>query len=104
MPRAPKSVKPRHDPLHVDLEADANLRKFGRVSAPGRRKGRDDDEDGGDGNVGWSWYCYELKLTVQVDADVKSSKRILELAREQLDELQSQEAEEEWEDEPEAGP
>ena len=48
MPRVSKPTKPRHDPLHVDLEQDDSLRRFGRVSRPGRRKGNDgeDLEDG----------------------------------------------------------
>jgi len=47
MPRASKGPKQRHDPLHVDLEQDAALKKFGRVSQPGKRKTkrRDEDED-----------------------------------------------------------
>ncbi len=38
MPRVAKLLKTRHDPLHVELEQDESLRRFGRVSHPGRRK------------------------------------------------------------------
>lgn len=38
MPRALKSGKPRHDPLHVQLDDDELLAKYGRVSQPGKRK------------------------------------------------------------------
>lgn len=40
MPRAMKPSKTRHDPLHVELEQDESLRRFGRVSNPGRQHGR----------------------------------------------------------------
>ena len=47
MPKAPRSSKRRHTPLHVDLAQDDTLRTFGRVSQPGRRKGKgDSDEEG----------------------------------------------------------
>lgn len=51
MPRYQKPVKPRHDPLHVELEADSSIQKFGRVSKPGRRRARDgaEGEDEGEG-------------------------------------------------------
>jgi essential nuclear protein 1 len=46
MPRAVKPQKQRHDPLHVDLEQDDDLQRFGRVSKPGKRKARKvEDED-----------------------------------------------------------
>jgi essential nuclear protein 1 len=39
MPRAEKSSgKTRHDPLHVELDADQRLAKYGNVSQPGKRK------------------------------------------------------------------
>lgn len=49
MPKAGtgKSKGVRHDPLHAQIDADAALRRFGRVSAPDKRKkqeGRSDDE------------------------------------------------------------
>ena len=45
MPRVQKLQKPRHDPLHVEIEQDSSVRQFGRVK-PKRRDGRhEDDED-----------------------------------------------------------
>lgn len=49
MPRAPRSTgKTRHDPLLVQLDEDETEAKYGRISAPGRRKksrkSRDGDE------------------------------------------------------------
>jgi essential nuclear protein 1 len=49
MPRAPKVVKPRHDPLHKEIEQDDSLRKFGRVSKPGKRRADEDEDDLADG-------------------------------------------------------
>lgn len=46
MPRAGKPVKQRHDPLHADVEQDDALRKYGRVTKPGKRKSKQEDEDG----------------------------------------------------------
>jgi essential nuclear protein 1 len=46
MPRAGKPVKQRHDPLHADVEQDDALRKYGRVTKPGKRKTKQEDEDG----------------------------------------------------------
>lgn len=42
-----RPVKPRHDPLHVELEADSTLKQYGRVSRPGRRRAQNDDGDEG---------------------------------------------------------
>ncbi|KAI0299724.1 Bystin-domain-containing protein [Multifurca ochricompacta] len=76
MPRIPKPTgKSRHDPLHIDIAADDIYAKYGNISKPGRRqKSRhskeDDDQDGG-GDI----------------LDVKTSKRIFELARDQQDEF-----------------
>ena len=44
MPRMQRPVKPRHDPLHVELEADSTLKQYGRLSKPGRRRVREDDQ------------------------------------------------------------
>ena len=39
MPRAQKSAsKPKHDPLHVQLDEDSVHAKYGNVSQPGKRK------------------------------------------------------------------
>jgi len=47
MPRAQKSSKPRHDPLHVQLDEDEVEAKYGRISLPGKRKKsrRSDDDE-----------------------------------------------------------
>jgi essential nuclear protein 1 len=40
MPRTSKNApgKLRHDPLHVELDADDQIKKYGNVSRPGKRK------------------------------------------------------------------
>lgn len=45
MPRVIKPSKPRHDPLHLELEGDEAIRKFGRVAKPGKRKAKKDEAD-----------------------------------------------------------
>lgn len=47
MPRAqPQAQKPRHDPLHVQLDDDQTQAKYGRLSQPGKRKkSRTSDDD-----------------------------------------------------------
>jgi hypothetical protein len=50
MPRInSKPSKPRHDPLHVELQEVNTYQKFGRVSKPGKRqsKRQEEDEEGG---------------------------------------------------------
>ncbi|KAH6915219.1 cell adhesion protein byn-1 [Coprinopsis sp. MPI-PUGE-AT-0042] len=72
MPRAQKPSKPRHDPLHVQLDEDEVNSKYGRISQPGKRKKSkraDQDED-------------------EVILDPKTSRRIFELAKDQQDELE----------------
>ncbi|EEB89157.1 hypothetical protein MPER_12782 [Moniliophthora perniciosa FA553] len=84
MPRASKlSGKSRHNPLLVQIDEDELEAKYGRVSEPGRRKKskKDTDEDG------------------EAVLDSKSSKRILELARDQQKELESDDSD--LDDEPE---
>jgi essential nuclear protein 1 len=51
MPRAAKPSKQRHDPLHVELEEDDALRRFGRVSKPGKRRADQGDLEDGDEDV-----------------------------------------------------
>ncbi|KAG9219048.1 hypothetical protein CCMSSC00406_0001458 [Pleurotus cornucopiae] len=84
MPRALKSGKPRHDPLHVQLDDDELLAKYGRVSQPGKRKksrqGKNDGEEDANG---------------EVVLDPKTSQRIFELAKDQQDELEMPEDDEE---------
>lgn len=47
MPRQAKgaSGKLRHDPLHVELDADDQLAKYGNVSRPGKRKNTKKSEE-----------------------------------------------------------
>ncbi|KAK7060146.1 hypothetical protein VNI00_000910 [Paramarasmius palmivorus] len=73
MPRASKpSGKSRHNPLLVQIGEDELEAKYGRVSQPGKRKkSKRSDEEG------------------EAVLDSKSSKRILELAKEQQKELES---------------
>jgi hypothetical protein len=61
MPRATKGVKaPRHDPLYTELDQDEDLKKYGRVSQPGKRSKkknqRSDDEDEEVGKLFGGWY------------------------------------------------
>ncbi|KAJ2916465.1 hypothetical protein MD484_g3948, partial [Candolleomyces efflorescens] len=76
MPRAQKpSSKPRHDPLHVQLDEDEAQAKYGRISQPGKRtKSRRRSSE--DGNA------------AEVTLDPKTSRRVFELAKEQQDELE----------------
>lgn len=76
MPRAPKPQKPRHDPLHVELEADDSLRRFGRVSKSARQKARSDDGEDGPGNV-----SSVIAGNFLVVADVNRLQRMLERVR-----------------------
>ncbi|KAJ3928371.1 MAG: Bystin-domain-containing protein [Lentinula lateritia] len=75
MPRSSKpSPKTRHDPLLVQLDNDEQQVKYGRISEPGRRqkslkKFPENDEN------------------VEAVLDLKTSRRIFELARTQQDEL-----------------
>lgn len=45
MPRVIRPSKPRHDPLHLELEGDESIRKFGRVTKPGKRKAKEEADD-----------------------------------------------------------
>jgi essential nuclear protein 1 len=50
MPRIPsKPAKPRHDPLHVDLQQDDALHKYGRLSKPSKKRTEVEDDEGGEG-------------------------------------------------------
>jgi essential nuclear protein 1 len=40
-----RTNKQRHTPLHVELDADNSVRQFGRVTAPGKRKGKQEDQE-----------------------------------------------------------
>jgi essential nuclear protein 1 len=50
MPRAQKPSKPRHDPLHVQLDEDEVNTKYGRISQPGKRKKSKKADQGEDEN------------------------------------------------------
>ncbi|WWC62668.1 uncharacterized protein I303_105265 [Kwoniella dejecticola CBS 10117] len=87
MPRVGKPSKPRHDPLHVQIDADESLRKFGRPSKPSKKKAQDDDD-----------FDDEPKAE-----DARMSRKILDLAREQQEEVSRELGEDDdaWEDEDE---
>ncbi|WRT67870.1 uncharacterized protein IL334_004844 [Kwoniella shivajii] len=88
MPRVVKPQKARHDPLHVQIDADESLRKFGRPSKPSKgKKGRGDEDE------------YEDEPKAE---DARMSKKILDLAREQQEEVNRELGEDDddvWEDE-----
>ncbi|WVF68914.1 hypothetical protein IAT40_003688 [Kwoniella sp. CBS 6097] len=83
MPRAARPTKPRHDPLHVQLDADESLRKFGRPSKPSKKRNSQEEEED------------------QPRAeDARMSKKILDLAREQQEEVNREMGgDDDWEDE-----
>lgn len=97
MPKATsanKANKPRHTPLHVEIAKDSDMQKFGRVAAGGRRKDkqRQDEEDEQDAKQGSV-------------VEGRMSRKILDLARDQqeelmgeLDELEDDEEEEDEQD------
>ncbi|KAG1902909.1 Bystin-domain-containing protein [Suillus fuscotomentosus] len=78
MPRVQKSVKPRHDPLHAQLDVDEQQAKYGRVSQPGKRTKRQKSSSDEEGVL-----------------DPKMSRRIFELARDQQEEIDMPEDENE---------
>jgi essential nuclear protein 1 len=95
MPRQAKgtSTKPRHDPLHVEIDADDQLAKYGNVSRPGKRKNAKKSEETQEevcmttkSNSNQS--NYGLPQTM---LDSKTSRKILELARDQQEELELKE-------------
>jgi len=47
MPRASKPSKPRHDPLHVDIEGDEALRRHGKMKTGKRKTQVQEDEEAG---------------------------------------------------------
>ncbi|WWC88467.1 uncharacterized protein L201_003378 [Kwoniella dendrophila CBS 6074] len=87
MPRVVKPSKSRHDPLHVQIDADESLRKFGRPSKPSKKSAMDDDE-----------FDDEPKAE-----NARMSRKILDLAREQQEEVNRElgEDNDSWEDEDE---
>lgn len=70
MPKASRSKQARHDPLHVELAADESLRQFGRAK---QRKSKVEQE--------------EVEDEPRTGEDARMSRKILELAREQQDEV-----------------
>jgi essential nuclear protein 1 len=75
MPRALKqSEKPRQAPLHVQIDEDKLLQKYGRVTQPGKRRKQRADRTEDDNS--------------ETILDPKTSRRIFELAKDQQDELE----------------
>lgn len=113
MPKASSTKKgqpARHAPFVAQLAEEDQVQKFGRVSKPGKRakKGLDDDEDENEQTVRLpsffrgsarqlrrdvgirltdSAFVHSLVCRSQAAPDAKDSRRILELAREQQDEM-----------------
>ncbi|KAK1925808.1 Bystin-domain-containing protein [Papiliotrema laurentii] len=87
MPRPQaKPTKQRHDPLHVELEQDDSLRRFGRVKNHSKRRAQVDEDDENPQGAG---------------EDARMSKKILDLARDQQEEIARELGEEEWDEEDE---
>ncbi|TFK29267.1 cell adhesion protein byn-1 [Coprinopsis marcescibilis] len=85
MPRVQKPSKPRHGPLHVQLDEDELEGKYGRISQPGKRKKSKQGSDNED--------------NAEAILDPKTSRRIFELAKDQQDELDFPEDQEDEENE-----
>ncbi|KAJ9118833.1 hypothetical protein QFC24_006032 [Naganishia onofrii] len=102
--------KARHTPLHVDLNEDAQLSKFGRISSKAVKKQQqrekkgsaDTGRDGLDGGLRAG-----RSAAVGVDGDdgagrvetARMSRKILDLARKQQDEMEAEETRDDDEDE-----
>ncbi|KAJ1942879.1 snoRNA-binding rRNA-processing protein [Kickxella alabastrina] len=82
MPRVVTKKKVRHDPLHVELNADGQIKEKGRTKYT-ERENRRLKKDGQEGLV-----------------DPKTSKRLLKIAREQQDEIEGEEAGDQYADFP----
>lgn len=96
MPKATSSNrnnKPRHTPLHVEINKDSDMQKFGRVaSAKGKSRAKQgDDEEGAAEEAGV--------------VGGRMSKKILDLARDQQEEVMGEMDGEDdvWEDDEEEG-
>ncbi len=77
MPRAnTSSSKPRHTPLHVSLDQDAQLAKFGRVSRGKKSRGPK-----GDGSTD------DAQVEERTTESSRMSRKILDLARDQQTEI-----------------
>ncbi len=90
MPRVTSKAtkQQRHDPLHTQITEDDTYRKFGRVSqsssssSKSRRKGQGDGDDlDGEENG---------NEAVGKGEDARMSRKILELAREQQEEIRGE--------------
>ncbi|KAJ2381562.1 snoRNA-binding rRNA-processing protein [Coemansia sp. RSA 2611] len=86
MPKTVSKKKLRHDPLHVDLRADGQVQTKGRTKYEERESMRAAKESG-EGYV-----------------DPKTSRRLLEIAREQQEEVEAEEDGAEYADFPEDEP
>lgn len=101
MPRAIKaSGNTRHDPLLVQLDEDQQKAKYGRVSEPGKRKKtpKKSVQDNEDSEVTLSYlssHVSSLIIIYKAVLDPKTSRRILELAKIQQEELDASETEDE---------
>jgi essential nuclear protein 1 len=92
MPRTSKNVpgKLRHDPLHVELDADDQIKKYGNVSRPGKRKSAKKSENNEE-EVGGKGFHRRIRFDrcmPQTVLDSKTSRKILQLARDQQEELE----------------
>lgn len=81
MPKATSSAKkPRHTPLHVEISKDSDMQKFGRVADTDKKKGKDRargdlaEDDGGAAEQGGV-------------TGGRMSRKILDLARDQQEEV-----------------
>jgi essential nuclear protein 1 len=90
MPRASATskVKSRHDPLHVQIGEDEAYSKFGRVSTSKRGKKRGDENENELDVIKFAnsvLIC--LYVFLQMVLDVKTSRKIFDLAKDQQEEL-----------------
>ena len=81
---ATKGKKPRHTPLHVEISKDSDMQKFGRVAAPASEKGKK--------RAGHSSAAAVVDDDVEEDKDGgvvggRMSRKILDLARDQQEEV-----------------
>jgi essential nuclear protein 1 len=94
----PKSVpkttdkKIRHQPLHVEIDQDNDAAKYGRISQPGkrRRSRKSEDEEREDEVCYWqpTPAPWSIHSTISQEVfDSKTSTKIIQLARDQQEEL-----------------
>jgi essential nuclear protein 1 len=69
MPRTQKQTqKPRHDPLHVQLNEDEVEAKYGRISHPEKRKKshkKDDDETGDVRPISFAYFSRLMTISIR---------------------------------------